>query len=209
MESTQTARIDELKRNLLRYTDELYAENHSMFEMHMRNMATEKLATAAYGPVMLLTLGKVYCLQAKRFRGNYSAYFKCVLMSPSSHFCSLCTAPRACECAPKNARQAYTRVSKLNVVLCAHFCKVQQRVCGCRQQKDKIGGTFQMVNSAVKVMQHAQQFEKQDPEGSDAGAQAEQLRLMLDAMWAGNALDIQTTVSRACHQVRCAVAACT
>jgi hypothetical protein len=77
LEKAQNARVEELKRNLLRYTDELFAENDSMFEMHMRNLANEKLATAHYGPVMLLTLGKVYGLQAKRFRGNFGAYFKC------------------------------------------------------------------------------------------------------------------------------------
>ena len=58
-----------------------------------------------------------------------------------------------------------------------------------------------MMSAAVKVMQHQQQFESEDPE-QEGAAQAEQLRLMLDAMWASNALDIQTTVSRACREVR-------
>jgi hypothetical protein len=77
LEAAQTARVDELRKNLLRYTDDLYEENHSMFEMHISNMAKEKLATAHFGPVMLLTLGKVYRLQAKRFHWNLSAYFRC------------------------------------------------------------------------------------------------------------------------------------
>jgi hypothetical protein len=60
---------------------------------------------------------------------------------------------------------------------------------------------FSMMSAAVKVMQHQQQLEKDDPATSDGSAQAEQLRLMLDAMWASNALDIQTTVARACQLV--------
>jgi X-domain of DnaJ-containing len=71
----------------------------------------------------------------------------------------------------------------------------------CRQQRDKIGGTFGVMSAAVKVMQHQQQAEKAGEDGNPE-AQAEQLRLMLDAMWASNALDIQTTVSRVCHEVR-------
>ena len=73
-----------------------------------------------------------------------------------------------------------------------------------RQQRDRIGGTFSMMSAAMKVMQHQQQLEAmgQNPEEVDVEAQAEQLRLMLDAMWASNALDIQTTVTRVCQQVR-------
>ena len=99
LEAAQTERIAELKRNLLRYTDELYAENHSMFEMHIRNMATEKLATAHYGPVMLLALGKVYVTQAKRSRGNVGAYFRCAshllftCCSPAVHLLFTCCSP--------------------------------------------------------------------------------------------------------------------
>ena len=60
-----------------------------------------------------------------------------------------------------------------------------------------------MVSAAVKVMQHAEQFKDADPHnGGDAGAHAEQLRLMLDAMWASNALDIQQTVAKVCQLVR-------
>ena len=99
LEAAQTERIAELKRNLLRYTDELYAENHSMFEMHIRNMATEKLATAHYGPVMLLALGKVYVTQAKRSRGNVGAYFRrashllFTCCSPAVHLLFTCCSP--------------------------------------------------------------------------------------------------------------------
>ena len=57
------------------------------------------------------------------------------------------------------------------------------------------------MTAAVKVMQHQQQLEESAAE-PDGNAQAEQLRLMLDAMWASNALDIQTTVTRACQLVR-------
>lgn len=49
-----------------------------MFDMHIRNMAEQKLATAEYGPVMLVTLGKVYKLSAKQSQGNMVAFFKCV-----------------------------------------------------------------------------------------------------------------------------------
>lgn len=47
-----------------------------MFDMHIRNMAEQKLATAEYGPVMLVTLGKVYKLSAKQAQGNMVAFFK-------------------------------------------------------------------------------------------------------------------------------------
>jgi hypothetical protein len=77
MEASQNARIEVLRKNLLKYTDELYCENNSMFEQHIENMAREKLAPAAFGPVMLTTLGRVYQLQAKRSRWNMGAYFKC------------------------------------------------------------------------------------------------------------------------------------
>ena len=60
-----------------------------------------------------------------------------------------------------------------------------------------------MMSAAMKVMQHQQQLEKHDAVKADATAHAEQLRLMLDAMWASNALDIQTTVTTVCHKVRC------
>ena len=79
MEAAQKDRIDELRKNLLRYTDELYADNHSMFDMHIFNLAREKLAPAHFGPIMLVTLGRVYQLQAKRSRWNMGAYFKCAL----------------------------------------------------------------------------------------------------------------------------------
>lgn len=62
---------------------------------------------------------------------------------------------------------------------------------------------MQLVSATLKVMQHNEQFKDVDPQnGGDAGAHAEQLRLMLDAMWASNALDIQQTVSKVCQQVR-------
>ena len=77
LEAAQTARIEELKKNLLRYVDDLYSDQKDMFHEHLVNMAEQKLATAHYGPVMLMQLGKVYCLQAKRARGNLGAYFKC------------------------------------------------------------------------------------------------------------------------------------
>lgn len=75
--AAQAERVAHLRKNLLLYTDELYAENHSEFEMHVTNVATQKLATAEYGPVMLIVIGRVYRLQAKRFRGNIGAFFKC------------------------------------------------------------------------------------------------------------------------------------
>jgi hypothetical protein len=59
-----------------------------------------------------------------------------------------------------------------------------------------------MVSAAYKVMQHQQKFEDEDPAAADGNAQAEALRLMLDAMWAANALDIQTIVSKVCQTVR-------
>jgi X-domain of DnaJ-containing len=88
-------------------------------------------------------------------------------------------------------------------------------VPACRQQGDKIGSTFSAVSAAVKVINHQSQLEKLELEKSqqegmtsaqqaerEAAHQAESLRLMLDAMWASNAVDIQATVSRACNQVR-------
>jgi hypothetical protein len=71
-----------------------------------------------------------------------------------------------------------------------------------RQQGDKFNGTMNMVSAAYKVMQHQQKFEDEDPAAADGNAQAEALRLMLDAMWAANALDIQTIVSKVCQTVR-------
>lgn len=75
----------------------------------------------------------------------------------------------------------------------------EQRLC--RQQGDKVSGTMNMVSAAIKVMQYQQKFENEDPSNADSNAQAETLRLMLDAMWASNALDIQTTVSKVCQTV--------
>ena len=59
----------------MRYIDTLWAET-DVFDMHIRNMAEQKLATAEYGPVMLVTLGKVYKLSAKQAQGNMVAFFK-------------------------------------------------------------------------------------------------------------------------------------
>ena len=188
LEAAQTARVEELARNLLRYTDELFAENASMFEMHMRNMATEKLATAAYGPVMLVTLGKVYCLQAKRSRGNLGAYFKCALEATSRS--AECLAARS----GNGGRTCTDLMTRRQLCTLLYICvaldstssclllpssiplqnneaanaafSTSTALTWCRQQKDKIGGTFQMVNAAVKVMQHQQQFEKEDPRES-------------------------------------------
>ena len=72
----QGLRTDTVKDNLLVYIDSLWSDSNDMFDMHVRNLATEKLATAEYGPMMLATLGKVYRLQAKRAQGNFAAYFK-------------------------------------------------------------------------------------------------------------------------------------
>jgi hypothetical protein len=94
MDADQTKRVEQLCKNLLVYTDELYAENHSMFEMHITNLATQKLATAVYGPVMLMTLGKVYKLQAKRFHGNIGAYFRFALQETwVVSLCCVCYVP--------------------------------------------------------------------------------------------------------------------
>lgn len=51
-------------------------------------------------------------------------------------------------------------------------------------------------------MSYQKQLEKNMASTESPEAQAEQLRLMLDAMWASNALDIQSTVAKACSQVR-------
>jgi hypothetical protein len=85
IEKSQTLRVQEVANNLLRYIDELWGDSEPMFDMHVRNMAREKLATAEYGPVMLITLGKVYRLQAKRARGNVLAYFRCVRQRHTRH----------------------------------------------------------------------------------------------------------------------------
>lgn len=72
----------------------------------------------------------------------------------------------------------------------------------CRQQGSKIGSTWSAVSAAMKVMSYQNQLEKNMATSETPEAQAEQLRLMLDAMWASNALDIQSTVAKACSQVR-------
>ena len=74
----------------------------------------------------------------------------------------------------------------------------------CRQQGSKIGSTWSALSTAMKVMQHQKAVEK-NAELAEAGeSQKEQLKLMLDAMWATNALDIQNTVAKACSMVRLA-----
>eukprot|EP00892_Ulva_mutabilis_P006219 jgi/Ulvmu1/396/UM001_0403.1 len=143
VEKVQRVRIEAVKTNLLRYLDTLWSET-TMFDMHIRNMAEQKLATAEYGPVMLVTLGKVYKLSAKQAQGNMVAFFK--------------------------------------------------------QQGSKIGSTWSAVSAAMKVMSYQKQLEKDMASTDSPEAQAEQLRLMLDAMWASNALDIQSTVAKACSQ---------
>ena len=58
------------------------------------------------------------------------------------------------------------------------------------------------MSAAYKVMQYQKQLEKDlEAASSSDVANKEQLRLMLDAMWASNALDIQNTVSKACSMV--------
>lgn len=54
----------------------------------------------------------------------------------------------------------------------------------------------------MKVMQHQKAAEKNEDPVEAGESQKEQLRLMLDAMWATNALDIQNTVAKACSLVR-------
>lgn len=76
IERTQEVRVKEVAGNLLKYLDELWGDDPAMFDMHLRSMAKEKLATAEYGPPMLVVLGKVYRLQARRSRGNVIAYFR-------------------------------------------------------------------------------------------------------------------------------------
>jgi hypothetical protein len=76
IEKVQQLRTETVRDNLLRYIDSLWKDSFDMFDMHIENLATEKLATALHGPVMLVTLGKVYKLQAKRAQGNMVAYFK-------------------------------------------------------------------------------------------------------------------------------------
>jgi hypothetical protein len=73
----------------------------------------------------------------------------------------------------------------------------------CRQQGNKIGSTWSAVSAAYKLMQHQKQLEKDLEAASTSSdvANKEQMRLMLDAMWASNALDIQNTVSKACTLV--------
>lgn len=75
VEKVQKLRIESVKNNLLKYVDTLWSDA-DMFDMHIRNMAEQKLATAEYGPVMLVTLGKVYKLSAKQAQGNMVAFFK-------------------------------------------------------------------------------------------------------------------------------------
>lgn len=78
---------------------------------------------------------------------------------------------------------------------------VDQGACTFRQQGSKIGSTWSAVSAAMKVMSYQKQLEKDMASTDSPEAQAEQLRLMLDAMWASNALDIQSTVAKACSQV--------
>lgn len=54
----------------------------------------------------------------------------------------------------------------------------------------------------MKVMQHQKNVEKNAELANAGESQKEQLKLMLDAMWATNALDIQNTVAKACALVR-------
>lgn len=59
-----------------------------------------------------------------------------------------------------------------------------------------------MISAAVKAQQYQEQLARGGAETQDPVKQAEQLRLMLDMMWASNALDIQQTVTRVCQLVR-------
>lgn len=59
-----------------------------------------------------------------------------------------------------------------------------------------------MISAAVKAQQYQEQLSRGGAETQDPVKQAEQLRLMLDMMWASNALDIQQTVTRVCQLVR-------
>lgn len=72
----------------------------------------------------------------------------------------------------------------------------------CRQQGSKIGSTWSALSTAMKVMQHQKAVEKNAELAETGESQKEQLKLMLDAMWATNALDIQNTVAKACSMVR-------
>lgn len=89
IEASQQARVQTLRTNLLVYTDKMYdaAEFEAEFEAKIRALASDKLATAAYGPIMLVTLGRVYRLQVKRARGNIGAYFKCASPTRCGHTC--------------------------------------------------------------------------------------------------------------------------
>lgn len=86
-------------------------------------------------------------------------------------------------------------------VLHEAFLAVLRELVCCRQQGSKIGSTWSAVSAAMKVMAYQKQLEKDMASTDSPEAQAEQLRLMLDAMWASNALDIQSTVAKACSQV--------
>lgn len=112
VEKVQKIRIEAVKNNLLRYLDTLWAET-TMFDMHIRNMAEQKLATAEYGPVMLVTLGKVYKLSAKQAQGNMVAFFK---YGPLCHV--LCQVGKSGGASYATVLQAAGQQARIHVVCC-------------------------------------------------------------------------------------------
>ena len=115
IEKVQQLRTETVRDNLLRYIDSLWKDTFDMFDMHVENMAKEKLVTALHGPVMLVTLGKVYKLQAKRAQGNMVAYFKCVASLPVSALQEACL-----RAYPANV-QRFMRVSAVSMYCDGHI----------------------------------------------------------------------------------------
>lgn len=91
---------------------------------------------------------------------------------------------------------------------------------GWDAQRDKLSTAYNAASAGVKVMSHQQKLERKMKEkreeaasslagsaaadvdvGWEEAMEAESLPLMLDAMWAANALDIQSAVSDACRKV--------
>lgn len=200
LKQMQLAREAQLEVRLVALLRRWVEGDESGFRDSMAKEA-EGLAGAPYGEKMLYTIGRTYEVQASIHLGGVLdgsfAALKAQGRSIKSQF-------KAASLALK-VYQAQQQLSQLEM----QAERAQQAVMDSREQADSTGenrevhpGAAQPISSQVPATDPAQLAAAAAAASAErARMEEESLPLMLDAMWAANALDIEATLTHVCRRV--------
>lgn len=196
LKALQHIRVEKLVVNLRALLARYVEGDQQGFKMSMTEEA-QKLATASFGEVMLITIGKVYEQQADIAMGGFFDGIAARWRQQGDAMKSQFTAASA-------AIKVYQAQQRLEQFQKEHEKKVAQQAAAKAAKEPKTAdGEAVAAGEGTSTAAPAEEDEYNPYEDLMQKQKMEEatLPLMLEAMWAANVLDIQTTLRKVCRRL--------